>query len=92
VHKTTLYLPPDLRAELDAAARATGQSKASLVRRAYLAERPRGLPTSIGAYRSGAFAARDDEAMLDLGSSYLSNAEAITLAVEAQHETRRGAS
>jgi Arc/MetJ-type ribon-helix-helix transcriptional regulator len=68
VHKTTVYLPDDLRAELDAAARANGESQADLIRRAvraYLAERPRALPASIGAYRSGAFGARDDEAILE---------------------------
>lgn len=69
MHKTTVYLPDDLRAELEAAARASGESQADLIRvaiREYLAERPRALPASIGAYRSGAaFAARDDETVLE---------------------------
>jgi hypothetical protein len=68
VHKTTVYLPDDLQIQLEAAARASGESQADLIRdaiRGYLADRPRALPTSIGAYRSGAFAARDDEAILE---------------------------
>ncbi len=68
MHKTTIYLPDDLRAELEAAARSSGESQADLIRvaiRAYLADRPRALPASVGAYRSGAFAARDDEAVLE---------------------------
>jgi metal-responsive CopG/Arc/MetJ family transcriptional regulator len=68
VHKTTVYLPDDLRVELEAAARMTGESQADLIRKAirdYLAEQPRALPASIGAHRSGTFAARDDEAVLE---------------------------
>jgi metal-responsive CopG/Arc/MetJ family transcriptional regulator len=67
VHKTTIYMPDDLRHALDAAARETGQSQADLIRRAvraYLEDRPQSLPTSIGRHRGGAFRARDDEARL----------------------------
>jgi Arc/MetJ-type ribon-helix-helix transcriptional regulator len=70
VHKTTVYMPDDLRHALDAAARETGYSQADLIRRAlraYLDERPRSLPASIGRYRGGAFRARDDEALLETG-------------------------
>jgi metal-responsive CopG/Arc/MetJ family transcriptional regulator len=68
VHKTTIYMPDDLRLALDAAARETGQSQADLIRRAlraYLADRPSALPASIGRHRGGAFRASDDEARLE---------------------------
>jgi metal-responsive CopG/Arc/MetJ family transcriptional regulator len=68
VHKTTIYMPEDLRRALDAAARATGQSQADLIRRAvrvYLNDRPQALPHSIGRHRGGAFRASEDEAQLD---------------------------
>jgi Arc/MetJ-type ribon-helix-helix transcriptional regulator len=68
VHKTTIYLPDDLRRELDAAAQAAGQSQADLIRRAvraYLGDQPQRLPASVGGYGGGAFAARDDEAVLE---------------------------
>jgi metal-responsive CopG/Arc/MetJ family transcriptional regulator len=67
VHKTTIYMPEDLRRALDAAARATGESQADLIRRAlraYLEDRPQALPASVGRHRSGAFRASDDEARL----------------------------
>jgi metal-responsive CopG/Arc/MetJ family transcriptional regulator len=68
VHKTTIYLDDDLRRDLDAAARDTGQSQADVIRRAvraYLGARPSSASDLIGRYRSGAFAARDDEAVLE---------------------------
>ena len=68
VHKTTIYMPDDLRRALDAAARESGQSQADLIRRAvraYLEDRPQALPASIGRYRGGTFRARDDEARLE---------------------------
>jgi metal-responsive CopG/Arc/MetJ family transcriptional regulator len=68
VHKTTIYMPDDLRRALDAAARETGQSQADLIRRAvraYLDDRPQALPASVGSHRGGAFRARDDEARLE---------------------------
>ena len=68
VHKTTVYLPDDLRRALDAAARATGESRAHIVRRAirvYLEGRPQTLPGSIGRHRGGAFRASADEARLE---------------------------
>jgi metal-responsive CopG/Arc/MetJ family transcriptional regulator len=68
VHKTTIYIPEDLRRALDAASRATGQSQADLIRRAvreYLAERPQALPASIGSHRGGLFRASADEAELE---------------------------
>jgi metal-responsive CopG/Arc/MetJ family transcriptional regulator len=68
VHKTTIYMPDDLRHALAAAARETGQSQADLIRRAvraYLEHRPQTLPASIGRYRGGAFRASDDEARLE---------------------------
>ena len=64
MHKTTIYMPEDLRRALDAAARATGQSQADLIRgavRAYLDDCPQALPASIGRHRGGAFRASDDE-------------------------------
>jgi hypothetical protein len=67
VHKTTIYMPEDLRSALDAAARATGQSQADLIRRAvraYLDDRPQALPASIGRHRGGTFRASADEARL----------------------------
>jgi metal-responsive CopG/Arc/MetJ family transcriptional regulator len=71
VHKTTIYMPDDLRRALDAAARETGQSQADLIRRAvraYLEERPQQLPASVGRHRGGTtFHARDDEARLESG-------------------------
>jgi metal-responsive CopG/Arc/MetJ family transcriptional regulator len=68
VHKTTVYMPEDLRRALDAAARATGQSQADLIRRAvreYLDDRPQALPASIGRHRGGTFRASADEARLE---------------------------
>jgi Arc/MetJ-type ribon-helix-helix transcriptional regulator len=68
VHKTTIYLPDDLRRALDAASRESGQSQADLIRRAvraYLDDRPQALPASIGRHRGGKFPARDDEALLE---------------------------
>jgi metal-responsive CopG/Arc/MetJ family transcriptional regulator len=68
VHKTTIYMPDDLRRALDAAARATGQSQADLIRRAirsYLEDRPQALPASIGHHRGGTFPARADEERLE---------------------------
>lgn len=68
MHKTTVYLPADLRRDLEAAARETGESQADLIRRAlraYLEDQPRALPSFVGRYRGGAFAARDDEAVLE---------------------------
>jgi predicted transcriptional regulator len=68
VHKTTIYMPEDLRRALDAAARATGQSQADLIRRAvrdYLEDRPQALPASIGRHRAGRFRASDDEVRLE---------------------------
>ena len=68
MHKTTIYMPDDLRHALDAAARATGQSQADLIRRAvraYLDDHAQPLPASIGRYRGGTFRARDDESMLE---------------------------
>jgi Arc/MetJ-type ribon-helix-helix transcriptional regulator len=67
VHKTTVYLPEDMRRRLDAVARDSGQSQAEVIRaalRAYLDERSEPLPASIGRYRGGAFAAQDDEEVL----------------------------
>jgi metal-responsive CopG/Arc/MetJ family transcriptional regulator len=68
MHKTTIYLPDDLRHALDAAARETGQSQADLIRRAlraHLGDRPQALPASIGRYRGGAFRASEDESRLE---------------------------
>jgi Arc/MetJ-type ribon-helix-helix transcriptional regulator len=69
VQKTTVYLPDDIRRDLDGAARDTGRPQAELIRealRAYLADRPSAWPASIGRHRSGSgeFAARDDEEIL----------------------------
>jgi metal-responsive CopG/Arc/MetJ family transcriptional regulator len=68
VRKTTVYLPDDIRRDLDGAARDTGRPQAELIRaalRTFLAERPPALPASIGRHRSGGgFAARDDEQVL----------------------------
>jgi metal-responsive CopG/Arc/MetJ family transcriptional regulator len=68
MHKTTVYLPDDIRHGLDGASRDTGRSQAELIRdalRAYLADRPPSWPESVGRHRSGgAFAARDDEEIL----------------------------
>lgn len=68
MHKTTVYLPDDIRRDLDGAARDTGRSQAELIRtalRTFLAERPPALPASIGRHHSdGGFAARDDEQVL----------------------------
>ena len=70
MHKTTIYIPDDLRRALDAAARETGQSQADLIRRAvraYLDEHPQALPASIGRHRGGTFRASDDESRLEHG-------------------------
>ncbi len=67
MEKTTLYLPDDLRQELRAAARRTGQSQAAIVRdavRSFLDARPAALPRSVGAVSDETFDARDDEAYL----------------------------
>jgi metal-responsive CopG/Arc/MetJ family transcriptional regulator len=68
VHKTTVYLPEDVRRGLDRAARDTGRPQAELIRdalRTYLADRPAAWPQSFGSHRSNAtFAARDDEDIL----------------------------
>lgn len=51
MEKTTLYLPPELQAELRAAARRERRPQAEIVRDAlakYLAEKPRPFPRSIG--------------------------------------------
>ena len=66
--KTTVYLPDDIRAGIEDAARDAGRSQAELIRealRAYLSSRPPSWPQSFGRHRSGgAFAARDDEDVL----------------------------
>jgi metal-responsive CopG/Arc/MetJ family transcriptional regulator len=69
MHKTTIYLPDDIRRGLDSAARETGRSQAELIRTAlhdYLGGRPSPWPASIGRHRSGGqeFGARDDETIL----------------------------
>ncbi len=67
MEKTTLYLPDDLRQELRAAARQSGQSQAELIRgavRSFLESRPAALPRSVGAVSDGAFDARNDETYL----------------------------
>jgi predicted transcriptional regulator len=54
--KTTLYLPPALHRALKEAARREGRSQAEVIRaalEAYLTQRPKTLPRSIGAAADG---------------------------------------
>ena len=54
--KTTLYLPNDMKRELEAVARRSGRAQADIVREAlarYLANQPRQLPRSLGAASDG---------------------------------------
>lgn len=65
--KTTVYLPDDVRSELEAKARRTGVSQAQLIRdavRRSLDEDPAEWPSSFGSGAGGRFRAADDEAVL----------------------------
>ena len=67
MEKTTLYLPRDIQHALRAEARRSGRPQAALVRealRAYLAERARPEPRSIGIGSDDGVSARDSEAWL----------------------------
>jgi len=62
VDKTTLYLPEELQRELREAARREGRPQAELVRealRAYLRDRPRPQPRSIGMLEDPTLRAED---------------------------------
>lgn len=68
VHKTTVYLPDELRRDLAAKAKRTGVPQADLIRdavRRSLEDDEQPWPRSIGVGSSGRFNARDDEAVLE---------------------------
>lgn len=68
MRKTTVYLPEELDRGLKAKARRDGVPAAELIRaavRTALDDEAPAQPRSIGAGSSGAFAAADDEAVLE---------------------------
>ena len=57
MHKTTIYLPEDLRHDIEVLAKQEKRSKADFIRNAlktYVDQRPRRLPKSIGMGQDGA--------------------------------------
>lgn len=68
MEKTTLYLPTELHRAVREAAEREGRSQADVIRaalQAYLAERPRPRPTSIGLGRDPALSGREAEGWLE---------------------------
>jgi Ribbon-helix-helix protein, copG family len=62
--KTTLYLPHDMKRELEAVARRSGRAQAVIVREAlaqYLGQQPRPWPKSIGAGSDPELSGADSE-------------------------------
>jgi predicted transcriptional regulator len=65
MEKTTLYLPAALHRAVKEAARSEGRSQAEIMRaalEAYLAQRPKMLPRSIGAAADGVVPASESKA------------------------------
>lgn len=68
MRKTTIYLPDEVKVELEALARQTGQSEAELIRQAVTSlveEHRRPLPAIFGSASSGRVSGADSEEWLE---------------------------